>query len=78
MLNAGTVVRTLLPSIIVLTAILGSVSTPATADSRHGGFKTPLVIGHRGGATGTSRITRLKTMRSASSWAPTLSSPISS
>jgi glycerophosphoryl diester phosphodiesterase len=52
MRNAGTVVRTLLPSILVLTAILGSVSTPATADSRHGGFKTPLVIGHRGGATG--------------------------
>ena len=52
MRNAGTVVRTLLPSILVLTATLGSVSTPATADSRHGGFKTPLVIGHRGGATG--------------------------
>src|SRR4030095_8537180 len=52
MLNAATVVRTLLPGIFALTALLGFVSSPATADSRHGGFKTPLVIGHRGGATG--------------------------
>jgi glycerophosphoryl diester phosphodiesterase len=52
MSNATVVARLLLSGIIVLTALLGFVSSQATADSRHGGFKKPLVIGHRGGATG--------------------------
>ena len=52
MSNATIVARSLLSGIVVLTVLLGFVSSPATADSRHGGFKKPLVIGHRGGATG--------------------------
>jgi glycerophosphoryl diester phosphodiesterase len=44
--------RPLPRSLLVLIALVGLMATPALADSRRDGFKTPLVIGHRGGATG--------------------------
>ena len=43
--------RPLPRSLLVLIALVGLMATPALADSRRDGFKTPLVIGHRGGAT---------------------------
>jgi glycerophosphoryl diester phosphodiesterase len=44
--------RPLPRSLLVLIALVGLMATPALADSRRDGFKRPLVIGHRGGATG--------------------------
>jgi glycerophosphoryl diester phosphodiesterase len=46
------VARPLAQSLFVLAAIAGLFSTPAVADSKRDNPKTPLVIGHRGGATG--------------------------
>jgi glycerophosphoryl diester phosphodiesterase len=54
MRNSSAVVRPLIRSALVLSTIIGLLSTApiAAADSKRDGFKTPLVIGHRGGATG--------------------------
>jgi glycerophosphoryl diester phosphodiesterase len=52
MRHAAAVPRPLLRTILLVTALLGLLSTPAVADSRRNAPKTPLVIGHRGGATG--------------------------
>ena len=46
------VARPLARSLFILAAIAGLFSTPAVADSKRDAPKTPLVIGHRGGATG--------------------------
>ena len=46
------VARPLARSLFILAAIAGFFSTPAVADSKRDAPKTPLVIGHRGGATG--------------------------
>ena len=54
MRKSSAVVRPLIRSVLVLSTIIGLLSTApiAAADSQRDGFKTPLVIGHRGGATG--------------------------
>jgi glycerophosphoryl diester phosphodiesterase len=46
------VARPLLRSMLMVTALVGLLSTPAVADSKRDAPRTPLVIGHRGGATG--------------------------
>jgi glycerophosphoryl diester phosphodiesterase len=46
------VARPLARSLFILAAIAALFSTPAAADSKRDAPKTPLVIGHRGGATG--------------------------
>ena len=46
------VARPLARSLFILAAIAGLFSAPAVADSKRDAPKTPLVIGHRGGATG--------------------------
>ena len=54
MRKSSAVVRPLIRSVLVLSTIIGLLSTApiAAADSQRDEFKTPLVIGHRGGATG--------------------------
>jgi glycerophosphoryl diester phosphodiesterase len=54
MRNSSAVVRPLIRSVLVLLTIIGLLSTApiVAADPKRDGFETPLVIGHRGGATG--------------------------
>src|SRR5262249_54949266 len=54
MRDSRAVARPLIRSGLVLTTIIGPVSTApiAGADAKRDGFKTALVIGHRGGASG--------------------------
>jgi len=52
MRTAVAIARPLLRSMLMVTALVGLLSTPAVADSQRDAPRTPLVIGHRGGATG--------------------------
>src|SRR5262249_15079008 len=54
MRDSSAVARPLIRSVLVLSTIIGLLSTApiAGADPKRDGFKTPLVIGHRGGASG--------------------------
>jgi glycerophosphoryl diester phosphodiesterase len=51
-MRAVAVARHLVPGLVLLAAIVGFLATPAIADGKRDAPKTPLVIGHRGGATG--------------------------
>jgi glycerophosphoryl diester phosphodiesterase len=51
-MRAVAVARHLVPGLVLLSAIVGFLATPAIADGKRDAPKTPLVIGHRGGATG--------------------------
>ena len=49
---AVAVARPLVLGLVLLSALVGFRATPAIADGKRDAPKTPLVIGHRGGATG--------------------------
>ena len=69
--------KSLCSALLALGLLLTAAAPAAAHDdgARRRADNAPLVIGHRGGATATCPTTRWRAMRSASSWAPTTSSP---
>ena len=51
-MRAVAVARPLMLGLVLLSALVGFRAAPAVADGKRDAPKTPLVIGHRGGATG--------------------------
>ena len=67
-------VRPLVLGLVLLSTLVGFRATPVIADGKRDAPKTPLVIGHRGGATGYLPDHTLENYALGIDWGPISSS----